>query len=80
MFGRVLKNAAPCLGTRPNISESHSEISTRVPFCIGLGWTGQWHDVLAVHLLAPLCGVGVDIALFEPVVVERERDSTEQLR
>ena len=22
-------------GTRPNISESHSEISTRVPFCIG---------------------------------------------
>ena len=22
------------LGTRPNISESHSEISTRVPFCI----------------------------------------------
>ena len=28
MFGR-----AP--GTRPNISESHSEISTRVPFCIG---------------------------------------------
>ena len=28
MFGRVA-------GTRPNISESHSEISTRVPFCIG---------------------------------------------
>ena len=27
MFGRVP-------GTRPNISESHSEISTRVPFCI----------------------------------------------
>ena len=26
MFGRVP-------GTRPNISESHSEISTRVPFC-----------------------------------------------
>ena len=24
------------LGTRPNISESHSEISTRVPFCIAL--------------------------------------------
>ena len=23
------------LGTRPIISESHSEISTRVPFCIG---------------------------------------------
>ena len=22
------------LGTRPNISESHSEISTRVPYCI----------------------------------------------
>ena len=27
MFGRVL-------GTRPNISEPHSEIGTRVPFCI----------------------------------------------
>ena len=35
MFGRVPKNAAPFLGTRPDISESHSEISTRVPFCIG---------------------------------------------
>ena len=34
MFGRVPKNAAPFLGTRPNISESHSEISTRVPLCI----------------------------------------------
>ena len=32
MFGRVPKNAAPFSGTRPNISESHSEISTRVPF------------------------------------------------
>ena len=29
MFGRVP-------GTRPNISESHSELSTRVPFCIVL--------------------------------------------
>ena len=29
MFGRVPKNAAPCLSTRPNISESHSERSTR---------------------------------------------------
>ena len=34
MFGRVPKNAAPFLGTRPNTSESHSEMSTRVPFCI----------------------------------------------
>ena len=24
----------PFLGTRPNMSESHSETSTRVPFCI----------------------------------------------
>ena len=33
MFGRVP-------GTRPNISESHIEISTRVPFCIaGQGQT-----------------------------------------
>ena len=28
------KRRAVFLGTRPNISESHSEISTRVPFCI----------------------------------------------
>jgi len=34
MVRRVPKHAAPFLGTRPNISESHSEISTRVPFCI----------------------------------------------
>ena len=34
MFGRVPKSAAAFLGTHPNISESHSEISTRVPFCI----------------------------------------------
>ena len=34
MFERVPKHAAPFLGTRPNISESHSEISIRVPFCI----------------------------------------------
>ena len=34
MFGRVPKNGAAFLGTLPNISESHSEISTRVPFCI----------------------------------------------
>ena len=34
MFGRVPKNGAAFLGTRPNIRESHSEISTRVPFCI----------------------------------------------
>ena len=26
--------SAPFLGTRPNISESHGEISNRVPFCI----------------------------------------------
>ena len=37
MFGRVPKNGAAFLGTRPNISESHSEISTRVPFCIVAG-------------------------------------------
>ena len=37
MFGRVPKHGAPFLGTRPNISESHSEISTRVPLCIAAG-------------------------------------------
>ena len=40
MFGRLPKNAAPLLGTRPNISESHSEISTQVPFCIAAGLRG----------------------------------------
>ena len=34
MFGRVPKNGVPFLGTCPNISESHSEISTRVPFVL----------------------------------------------
>ena len=37
MFGRVPKSAAPFVGTRPKISESHSEISARVPFCIVAG-------------------------------------------
>ena len=37
MFGRVPKHGASCLGTRPNIRENHSEISTRVPFCIAAG-------------------------------------------
>ena len=37
MFGRVPTNTAAFLSTRPNISESHSEISTRVPFCIAAG-------------------------------------------
>ena len=37
MFGRVPKSGAAFLGTRPNVSESHSEISTRVPFCIAAG-------------------------------------------
>ena len=36
LFGRVPKNPAPFLRTRPNISESHSEISTRVPVCIAV--------------------------------------------
>ena len=34
------KNAAAFLGTRPKISESHSEISTRAPFCIAAGPAG----------------------------------------
>ena len=37
MFGRVP-------GTRPNISESHSEINTRVPFCIATGLRRQPDD------------------------------------
>ena len=36
MFGRVLKKYYDLLSTHPNISESHSEISTRVPFCIAI--------------------------------------------
>ena len=42
MFGRVP-------GTRSNISESHSEISTRVPFCIA-GYSGG--EARAVSALA----------------------------
>ena len=38
---------APFLGTRPNISEYHSEISTRVPFCIGPS-AALFHHVLAL--------------------------------
>ena len=34
MFGRVP-------GTRPNISESHSEIRTRVSFCIEVGQSAE---------------------------------------
>ena len=45
MFGRVP-------GTRPNISESHSEVSTRVPFCI------ETHCAQA-----PPCGVAMTPAL-----------------
>ena len=37
MFGRVP-------GTRPNIGESHSEISTRVPFCIAARRRGLMVD------------------------------------
>ena len=43
MFGRVPKNVAAFLGTRPNMSESHSEISTRVPFCIAAGRADAGH-------------------------------------
>ena len=30
-------STAPLLGTRPNISESHSEMTTQVPLCIVAG-------------------------------------------
>ena len=42
MFGRVP-------GTRPNISESHSEISTRVPFCIVLAGLREVERDLRAH-------------------------------
>ena len=47
MFGRVP-------GTRPNITEPHSERSTRVPFCIATGADGMERmdiDALASHIL-----------------------------
>ena len=41
------------LGTRPNISESHSETSTRVPFCIeGVLVTGRALPALAKSAFA----------------------------
>ena len=43
------KKSSGVLGTRPNIIESHSEISTRVPFCmtpfIGAPLLQAWGDV-----------------------------------
>ena len=47
MFGRVP-------GTRPNISESHSEVSTRVPFCIATGATGATTNKDAADTLSAL--------------------------
>ena len=46
MFGRVPKNAAPFLGTRPNMSESHSEISTRVPSSYMVSWVAGYRATL----------------------------------
>ena len=40
--GDVRHWVAAFLGTRPNMSESHSEISTRVPFCIEECTPTQW--------------------------------------
>ena len=56
MFGRVQ-------GTRPNISEPHSEISTRVPFCIE---AQQCHQELIMHRMChqcPDCDAGIIFVL-----------------
>ena len=59
MFGRGPQNGAPLLGTRPNISESHSEISiTRVPFCIA-GRNNIYWDQIACDAAAK-CTFGVE--------------------
>ena len=50
MFGRVPGGRVP--GTRPNMSESHSEISTRVPFCIAAGIGRRPHAVGAAQRTA----------------------------
>ena len=51
VFGHGRFWAAAFLGTRPNISESHSEIRTRVPFCIAgcrvQNTAGDWSEVKA---------------------------------
>ena len=53
----------PFLGTRPNISESHSEISTRVPVCIaaGAGRGGAQHaEVLATEVAPGIQNPGAE--------------------
>ena len=40
------------MSTRPNISESHSEISTRVPFCIASQAEDVLHDMGAISIIA----------------------------
>ena len=52
MFGRVLKKMVVLLSTRPNIIESHSEISTQVPLCTAK--TGQ--ECFEEHGVGPLGG------------------------
>ena len=49
----VTKNVAAFLSTRPNISESHSEISTRVPFCITGAVAGRSFDYPPEHQRVP---------------------------
>ena len=85
---------AVLLSTRPNISESHSETSTRVPFCIAKTGPGRAVDIAvrvgfieAQRLDAEAAGVGLHVELAAPVherrtmsvVVRRENGLTELL-
>ena len=68
MYDGTVSNTALILSTRPNISETHSEISTRVPFCIAAGhtyerqeierWLRNTHHVQhgSAHCTSPLTG------------------------
>ena len=49
----VPASGAAFLGTRPNISESHSELSTRVPYCITGAVAGRSFEYPPEHQRVP---------------------------
>ena len=67
MFGRVP-------GTRPNISEFHSGISTRVPYCIAGGVDVLITVFYAATRLPRRVSAGLDKAGVEQVLCSQKRE------